>query len=621
VESREFGSHGKQLEYALRLVSLLDASTPPSVILDVLSLQAQSFIDIGKADRLGSVLSAAQTLANETGDQMRAATIRHLRARARYFSGEDRASIPESEQSVIAQRALGGDGTKHPDPTRLYRQLLDHVGMLQGVALDVDALPSLRLAERILPQVRNPTRLAIDLDYAFASLFTILGDQQAAAKRLNAALDKAIEVGDVGWQSEIHGALAGLYLERGELDKAIEAGKRYRAIAIADNNLLGEANAEISLADGYTGLGNLAAAAAASKRAIELFDGLDDTFNRADARRAHAYVLALQGNAAKARDYLSQSVKLRPDNTSLNWAYFVAKVRTAIAVASRDDAAARAAIVSENKHALARNNFNRITQTNALREYHEVNARELQLESLRRESELREAERRRDQIRILWQRIAIVASLLLLSVVAVLLAYFYVRARRLRITADTDALTNVFSRAAILARANSMCDLARQEGRSVAACVLDIDQFKRFNDMHGHATGDRVLALCVRVMQNNVRQLDLIGRIGGDEFLIMMDDIDEAHAVGTANRILAALRVTAMGEANEDLHATVSAGVSAFVPSERGLARTLIRQADTALLEAKKRGKNRVMAFTAIVDGSSITDQTQISETNTVAGR
>lgn len=621
AESPEFATSRKHYEYALRLVNALDSSTSHAVILDVMALQAQSFIDLGHADRLGNVISAAKHLAEVSGDSMRTATFEHFAARAKYFTGEDRAAIPDSDRALAAQRSIGGDGTKHPEPTRLYRELLNHVEMLQGLGLDVDALPFLRLAERILPQVRDPQRKSIALDYAFASLLMVLGDVSSSSQRLNDALAKAIELSESGWQSEIFAAIAALQLEQGETEKAISSLIRYRSMSAEASNSLAEATAEVQLAHAYTLMGKVDEALKSAKRALVIFDSLDDTFNRADARRATAHALALKGDPRAASDMLSQALKFRPENASVNWSYFVSKVRTAIAIAGNDAAAARLAVLEENKRALARDIFNRSAQTKVLREYHEVNTREVQLEALRKEGELREADMRRDQIRILWQRIAIIASVLLLAVVATLLAYFFVRARRLRITADTDALTGVYSRAAILTNAASMCNAAQQQGRSVGACVLDIDQFKRFNDMHGHATGDRVLTQCVGVMQQNVRQGDVIGRIGGDEFLIVMDNIDEAHAVATANRILAALRVTTMGAVDEDLHPTMSAGVSAFVPNQSDSARNLIRQADTALLEAKKRGKNRVMAYTAIVDGSAITHPASPSDAISSVGR
>jgi diguanylate cyclase (GGDEF)-like protein len=602
AESRDYGSHRKQMSYAIKLVEALDDNTPHDVVLDVLSLQAQSWIDMGLADRLERVLNAARTLAISVNDPMRIATIKHLTARASYFSGQDRAAIPESEAALAAQRALGGDGSKHPDPTRLFRQLLDHVNMLQGVALDVETVPSLRLAERILPQVRNPINYAIDLDYAYASLLLVLGDRESSMSRLRGGLDKAVQTGETGWIAELHGALATLHLENGDFVEAITAAKKYRELALADGSSLGEATAETRLAEAFLGEGRFDEAATSSKRAIEIYDRLDDSFSRADARRIHAYIAAQRGDVRSARDLLSQSLEFRPENTSMNWSYLIARVRTAIAVASRDPIGAREAMIEENKRALARDNFNRTIQTRTLREYHEVNAREVQLEAMRKESEVREAEMRRDQLRILRQRVAIVTSLLLLLIVAGALAYFFKRSRALRRAAETDALTGIYSRAAILARAEAVCMAARESGRSMAACVIDIDQFKRFNDLHGHATGDRVLTQCVEVMRHNVRLSDAVGRIGGDEFLIVMDDIDEAHAVATANRILAALRVTAMGEFNEHLHATISAGVAAFKPTSGDSAKNLIRNADAALLRAKNNGKDRVVAYGSIME-------------------
>jgi diguanylate cyclase (GGDEF)-like protein len=88
------------------------------------------------------------------------------------------------------------------------------------------------------------------------------------------------------------------------------------------------------------------------------------------------------------------------------------------------------------------------------------------------------------------------------------------QSKSLKRATETGALTRAKSRAAILAYAHSICVQATARRQHVAACVLDIDQLKRVNDEHGHATGDKILAQCVEAMKRNIRAQDAVGRIG-----------------------------------------------------------------------------------------------------------
>jgi GGDEF domain-containing protein len=183
---------------------------------------------------------------------------------------------------------------------------------------------------------------------------------------------------------------------------------------------------------------------------------------------------------------LAEAIRRRPENTSVPWRYHIAKIRTAIAIASGDMAAAHRAKAEE----------------------------EVRLSLMQREGEVRGLAMKQDQTRIFWQRIAIVATSLLLFVTAIAAILLMRRSKSLKRATETDTLTGAQSRAAILAYAHSICVQATARRQHVAVCVLDIDHFKRFNDEHGHATGDKILAQCVEAMKRNIRAQDAVGRIG-----------------------------------------------------------------------------------------------------------
>ena len=160
---------------------------------------------------------------------------------------------------------------------------------------------------------------------------------------------------------------------------------------------------------------------------------------------------------------------------------------------------------------------------------------------------------------------------------------------RLRWRAEHDALTGTVNRTELFARLRSALQRA-QPSRPVAVMYLDIDGFKQVNDRHGHATGDRVLQQAALRMARMLRASDTTARIGGDEFVLVAEDLPDAVQAGAlADRILAALRggVDVQGQAI-DLSASIG-----IVLAHEGDPDSLLQRADAALYEAKRAGKDR----------------------------
>ena len=135
--------------------------------------------------------------------------------------------------------------------------------------------------------------------------------------------------------------------------------------------------------------------------------------------------------------------------------------------------------------------------------------------------------------------------------------------------------------------------IARQ-GTSLCVAMLDVDDFKRFNDTHGHVAGDGALVHLVGLVKETLRTMDVIGRFGGEEFLIILPDTTLVAATQTITRLQRELTKRIFMFNQEQLLMTFSAGVAARLPDET--AEALIKRADTALYQAKKEGKNRVAA-------------------------
>ncbi len=169
---------------------------------------------------------------------------------------------------------------------------------------------------------------------------------------------------------------------------------------------------------------------------------------------------------------------------------------------------------------------------------------------------------------------------------------------RLRRVAEQDALTGLGNRRALDEALQRMHALARQQGRSLSAALIDLDHFKAVNDGHSHAVGDAVLRRVAALLQAACRERDLAARFGGEEFVVLLLDADLPHAHGVCERLRVALETTDWSDQAPGLRVTASFGVaelSTLPDAAEGLAR-----ADAALYEAKRQGRNRVVTAPAV---------------------
>lgn len=166
-------------------------------------------------------------------------------------------------------------------------------------------------------------------------------------------------------------------------------------------------------------------------------------------------------------------------------------------------------------------------------------------------------------------------------------------AHELQRLATTDELTGLAGRRHFLSLANR--EMARQRRVSSAVCVLmlDLDRFKLVNDTHGHAVGDSVLRLLADVLRQGLRELDIAGRLGGEEFAVLLTEAGRNDAIEVAQRLRADMASRSVEtQSGETVRCTVSIGVAERIPDEA--LDDLINRADAALYAAKRAGRNRV---------------------------
>ena len=210
--------------------------------------------------------------------------------------------------------------------------------------------------------------------------------------------------------------------------------------------------------------------------------------------------------------------------------------------------------------------------------------------ALLRENALRERSQK-------LQVVVIALTALLAGALAILFWRQVANTRRMRAMAMTDELTRLPNRRHILAAAEIALDAARRDARPAAVIVFDIDRFKRINDTYGHAAGDTVLQGIARACRLELRAFDQLGRIGGEEFLVVLHNATAPQAADVAERLRAAVERLDFTSIAPVLRVTISLGV--FVADEYNSAAALAA-ADSLLYRAKEGGRNRIeMEFTS----------------------
>ncbi|MDD5585693.1 MAG: GGDEF domain-containing protein [Alphaproteobacteria bacterium] len=172
--------------------------------------------------------------------------------------------------------------------------------------------------------------------------------------------------------------------------------------------------------------------------------------------------------------------------------------------------------------------------------------------------------------------------------------------------ADTDSLTGLANRSHALARLKSEIIRAERSGSPLSVLILDIDYFKRVNDQYGHVAGDEVLVATTARCAEQLRAIDIFGRLGGEEFLIVLPETDAENAAYAAERLRAVCADTPIVTSQGQFAITISIGVTTHrppQPSSSGSApatnpeavmKSLLQRADHALYQAKAKGRNCV---------------------------
>ncbi len=168
---------------------------------------------------------------------------------------------------------------------------------------------------------------------------------------------------------------------------------------------------------------------------------------------------------------------------------------------------------------------------------------------------------------------------------------------KMRRLASYDSLTGLFSRHSFFDSANNYLSLAKREKIVFSVMIIDLDKFKLINDKYGHPAGDAVLKLFADVVNSVARRSDIVGRLGGEEFAIVLPNTTTREAIEFSGRLHDAINKAVLKYNEVFISYTASIGLTAFDPDTSDNIDDLLARADLALYQAKRAGRNQTATF------------------------
>ena len=162
--------------------------------------------------------------------------------------------------------------------------------------------------------------------------------------------------------------------------------------------------------------------------------------------------------------------------------------------------------------------------------------------------------------------------------------------------AATDVLTGALSRRAFKEDGANAVALSQRHDNHLSCIAVDLDYFKKINDTYGHAAGDKVLTVAAGILKEHLRQSDIVARIGGEEFAILLPHTSQAGALEAAEKLRQRIEATAVDIGGRKIGVTASFGVSQLDSDAKDID-SLLARADTALYEAKAKGRNKCVVW------------------------
>jgi len=499
----------------------------------------------------------------------------------------DSAGLATAIQSIEAARKLQPHGSPADTCLLLNRGLLEHRQNREDLAI-VTLTQAYRAS--IAPVVTEPHIMSADY---LSLVMRSMGDFSQAL---------ALNHEKIEWDTS-HGATTALSVSRfmrgqilklmGNYDDAIGEFTKARMLSVSLADQQGIAFADQRTCEVHIELGQLASAKRECANALRLFGAAEATDSVKETQVLLARIDLGSGHAERALatfdkvlDQDGRDMPPRDVGSIYQW-----RARANAAVHEYRDAYND--LLEYAKRYTAANDAERIRQAGALRARFETDREIERNDLLTRDLQTSHEQSNRQAQRLRWNTVVVTAGI---GVIA-LLIYFLIANRRYRQQlvklASLDSLTGLPNRRRTVELAEAALQAASVTRKPVTIALIDMDHFKAINDRWGHATGDYVLKEFARAGRETLRESDILGRWGGEEFLLVMPDTPLEFALSSLERLRALVFAIRLPSSGSGLRVSLSAGLATSDADTRSLDE-LVARADAALYVAKNEGRDLV---------------------------
>jgi diguanylate cyclase (GGDEF)-like protein len=513
----------------------------------------------------------------------------HLELLMAYTSAVyDSAGIAAAMQTIEAARAAQPPGSQADACLLISRGVLEH-----RLGREDLAIVTLTQAYRASTGSEVMSETHIMAADALSTVMRSMGDYNQALALNQEKLD---------WDSD-HGASMSLSVSRfmrgqilklmGNYDGAIDEFEKARTLSASLADQQGMAFADQRTCEAHIELGQLTPAQRECSNALRIFNQSGSVDSVKETQVLQARILLGLGHPDLALATMNQVLDHGGDDVAPRIVGSMYEWRARANAALRNYKDAYADLQEYVTRFTAANNAERIRQAGALRARFETD-REIERNfSLKRELENTQEQSNRQAQQLRWNTVVAVAGIGIIA----LLIYFLVANRSYRMQllklASQDPLTGLPNRRRTQELALAALDFARMTGKPLTLALIDMDHFKDINDRCGHAAGDHVLQEFARAGREALRETDILGRWGGEEFLLLMPETPVELAVASLERLRTLVFGIRLPPKGSDMQVSLSAGLASFDDSVKSF-EDLVARADAALYRAKHDGRDLI---------------------------
>lgn len=428
---------------------------------------------------------------------------------------------------------------------------------------------------------------------SLADAYRNLGDTELAVEYFKLALEIHRRVGDQFGASVVLYNLGNVHVASGELVLAVEALSEALQLSEKIDDTIGMAWAQSSLAEVALKKEDWETAVTLLQQAQPVFAQAGDKQSELDCMLYQAAAHLGAGDIDSAEKMLALGKSSLPVGKSVSSYYEFYKTDAQVGAAKGDYKRAYASLERKYNWVIAQHKRDTEKQVQRYKTEFDTQLKDKQNEVLQKENELQELRiQRQRRGKRLWI-LAVLLVVALLLFVGTLLFLQTKNRNRFKALAMRDHLTDSPNRRAVLQFAQERFDEAVHASRSVIIAIVDLDNFKKLNDSFGHEAGDEALKNFALACSSSLRQQDGYGRYGGEEWLLVLSDIDVIQVARVFERLRTNLNQCVAKGIPADYEITFSMGVAKYDRSVHKNIDEMIKQADERLYVAKENGRNR----------------------------